>query len=163
MKVHGIHLFLFDGSRTWHPHFGGPKVEPLGNRLYKLSEFTRVIVQTDEGKFVFEFKPGFITNFRSGGVLVDSFVDQIGNGNTQLAYLCHDAIYTPCASCGGEHPVSRKLGDQILKAMLLYAGMGKFKASVVYSSVRAFGSGAYDEDDALTASNSKAFNFTWTP
>lgn len=60
-----------------------------------------------------------------------------------------------------EHPLSRKKGDQILRAGLLWAGMGAFKAGLVYNSVRLFGHDAYWEDDALTTSNSKLFTFEW--
>ena len=60
-----------------------------------------------------------------------------------------------------EHPVSRKLADELLRAVLVYAGMGKFKASLVYNSVRLFGDPAYDDDDALTSMNSKLFSFEW--
>ena len=136
-------------------------VTPIGNRLYKVATDTCVDVITDDGVFAFKFLRGFVTNFRSGGVLVDSFIDQIGDEKKALCYLVHDAIYTPCASCGMEHPLSRSKGDEILRAGLLYAGMSSFKASLVYRSVRLFGESAYNEDDALTSTNSKLFSFEW--
>ena len=46
------------------------EVIPMGNRLYKLSKPLYVRVYTDEGVFTFAFGFGFVTNFRSGGVLV---------------------------------------------------------------------------------------------
>lgn len=137
------------------------KVTPIGNRLYKVAEDVTIRVSTSEGVWVFRFFKGFVTNFRSGGVLVDSFIDQIGDEEKSLVYLVHDAIYTPCLALGFEHPVSRKLGDQFLRAGLRWAGMGSFKASCVYNSVRLFGTSAYDEDDALTATNSRLFTFEW--
>jgi hypothetical protein len=136
-------------------------VTPIGDRLYKVACDTKVSVKTDEGVFLFTFLRGFTTNFRSGGVAVDSFIDQIGDERKSLCYLVHDAIYTPCEALGGEHPLSRKKGDQILRAGLLWAGMGSFKAGLVYNSVRLFGHDAYWEDDALTTSNSKLFTFEW--
>jgi hypothetical protein len=54
-------------------------VTPMGNRLYRIAKDTRVTVKTDEGNFDFYFKAGFVTNFRSGGALVDRFVDQVGD------------------------------------------------------------------------------------
>lgn len=137
-------------------------VTPIGNRLYKLAHDTKVRVHTDEGVFAFDFRKGFITNFRSGGVAVDCFVDQVGDEKKALAYLVHDAIYTPCAALGGEHPVSRKKGDEILRAALRWAGMGSFKAGLVYNSVRLFGHSAYWEDDELTEDNSNLFTFEWS-
>lgn len=133
----------------------------LGNRLYRLAEDLTISIHTNEGVLVFHFRKGFVTNFRSGGMLVDGIIDQLGNVWMQAAYLCHDAAYTPCQACGMEHPISRELADEVLKGMLLFAGMSKFKASLVYNSVRVFGSGAYEDDDELTESNSKLFSFRW--
>lgn len=78
-----------------------------------------------------------------------------------LCYLIHDAIYTPCAALNLEHPLSRAKGDLLLRETLKFSGMGSFKANVVYRSVRMFGESAYREDDALTATNSKLFDFEW--
>lgn len=136
-------------------------VTPIGNRLYKLAHDTKVRVCTDEGVFAFDFRKGFVTNFRSGGLGVDIFIDQIGDEKKALCYLVHDAIYTPCAALGMEHPIARKSGDELLRAGLLYAGMGSFKAGIVYNSVRLFGHSAYWEDDELTDENSKLFSFEW--
>lgn len=136
-------------------------VTPLGDRYYKLAADTKINIYTDQGIFVYSFKKGFVTNFRSGGLFVDPFVDQIGTVLMQAAYLCHDAAYTPCLACGMEHPISRKLADQLLKAMLIYAELCIFKANVVYTSVRLCGKHAYEEDDSLTEENSKLFKFEW--
>lgn len=137
-------------------------VTPMGNRLYRIARDTRVSVKTDEGCFEFFFKAGFVTNFRSGGPLVDCFVDQVGDEKKALCYLVHDAIYTPCASLGGHHPVSRDLGDKLLRAALKWAELEAWKAELVYYSVRWFGECAYEEDDALTSLNSRLFDFEWT-
>lgn len=137
-------------------------VSPLGDRYYNISRCTEVLIKTDEGTFCYKFKPGFITNFRSGGLFVDRFVDQIGASlNIQVSWLCHDAGYTPCAACEGEHPISKKLADTLLKEMLLFSGMPSWKASLVYTSVKWFGKSAYEEDDKLTATNSVLFDFNW--
>lgn len=135
---------------------------PLGNRFYRLATDTIIRIITDEGDFVFSFDAGFVTNFRSGGILIDRIIDQIGDLWQQAAYLCHDATYTPCAALKMEHPVSRKLADELLRAVLVHAGMSKFKASLVYNSVRLFGKSAYEDDDELTETNSKLFTFEWS-
>ena len=134
---------------------------PCGNRLYRLATDTIVRIVTDEGNFVFSFDAGFVTNFRSGGIMIDRIIDQIGDTLQQAAYLCHDAAYTPCAALKMNHPISRKLADELLRAVLVHAGMGRFKASLVYNSVRLFGKSAYEDDDELTEKNSKLFNFEW--
>lgn len=137
-------------------------VNPLGNRLYKVARDTKVDVLTDDGTFSFCFKTGFVTNFRSGGVLVDGFVDQIGDEIKSLCYLAHDAMYTPCIVNGDAvHPVSRKMADEILRASLVFAGMSRFKAALVYRSVRLFGGPAYENDDEFTAANSRLYTMMW--
>lgn len=137
------------------------EVIPMGNRLYKLSKPLYIRVYTDEGVFCFYFDFGFVTNFRSGGVLVDFFLDQIGTTLVQIAYLLHDACYTPCLALEMEHPISRKLADEMLRAMLEYAQMDAVQSWIVHKSVRLFGGSAYEEDDELTAGNSKLFTFNW--
>ena len=52
--------------------------------------------------------------------------------------------------------------DELLRAVLVHAGMGKFKASLVYNSVRLFGKSAYEDDDKLTETNSELFTFEWS-
>lgn len=137
-------------------------VNPLGDRYYKLAQETEVVVHTDDGDFFYNFSPGFVTNFRSGGLFVDRFVDQIGSSvNVQVCWLCHDAAYTPCQACNMKHPISKQLADELLAAMLKFSGMGKFKAELVYYSVKWFGLSAYEDDDELTESNSKLFTFAW--
>lgn len=137
-------------------------VTPLGNRYYKLAQDTKISVITDIGCLELGVKQGLVTNFRSGGPLVDRFVDQIGDEQKSLIYLIHDLMYTPCDDCNGEHPVTRELADEFLRAGLEWAGMGKFKRNVVYYAVRAFGKSAYEEDDDLTDTNKVLFTFSWS-
>lgn len=137
-------------------------VTPVGDRYSRLFHDTVIDVKTEEeGVYRFIFKSGFMTNFRSGGLLVDFFIDQIGDEQKALWYLVHDAIYTPCAALGMEHPLARKTGDELLKAGLIFSGMSKLEAGLVYRSVRLFGHTAYWKDDEHTQSNSKLFNFEW--
>ena len=136
-------------------------VTPLGDRLYEVNG-TNIWVETDEGCLDFEFKEGFVTNFRSGGKAVDWLIDQIGDQKKSLCYLLHDAMYTPCEACNGEHPVSREFADEFLEASLEWAGMWSPTRKLVYGSVRKFGKSAYEEDDKLTEKNKKLFSFKWT-
>ena len=136
-------------------------VTPVGDRYYRLAQDTRMYAHTDVGLLRADVREGFISNFRSGGPLVDGFVDQIGDERKSLIYLFHDLFYTPCDACGGEHPVTRELADEFLRDGLAWAGMGKFKRNLVYYAVRTFGNGAYEEDDHLTASNRMLFTFQW--
>lgn len=156
MNVKDIYILSDDGKRA------DICVCPLGNRFYRLAHDLCISFITDEGAFRFWFKKDFVTNFRSGGLFIDRIIDQIGDLWQQAAYLCHDAAYTPCDALKMEHPISRKLADELLRAVLIHAGMSKFKASLVYSSVRLFGKSAYEDDDRLTESNSKLFTFEWS-
>lgn len=135
---------------------------PAGKRYYDISSFVELIAHTDEGVIRCSLQPKFRSNYRSGGRCVDPFIDQIGETlPVQASWLFHDANYTPCEACDGEHPVSRLFADELLRAMLIYAGMSKAKANLVYLSVRMFGGSAYDDDDELTKKNSKLFSFSW--
>ena len=136
-------------------------VTPMGDRYYKLAHDTKISVFTDIGCLEFGVKQGLVTNFRSGGPLVDRFVDQIGDEQKSLIYLIHDLCYTICDDCNGEHPVTRELADEFLRAGLEWAGMGKFRRNTVYYAVRAFGKSAYEEDDHLTPTNRMLFTFNW--
>ena len=141
------------------PHLA---VTPMGDRYYKLAHDTKISVFTDIGCLEFGVKQGLVTNFRSGGPLVDRFVDQIGDQQKSLIYLIHDLCYTICDDCNGEHPVTRELADEFLRAGLEWAGMSKFQRNVVYYAVRAFGKSAYEEDDHLTDTNRVLFTFSWS-
>lgn len=137
-------------------------VTPVGNRYYEVgNDEIHIYIVTDEGTFVFVVYKGFITNFRSGGWLVDLFIDQIGDEKKAIVYLVHDLIYTPCSSLRMHHPMSRGLGDQLLRDGLIYEGLKEWKAKIVYKSVRICGQRAYDEDDELTETNSTLFKFEW--
>lgn len=136
-------------------------VQPLGNRYYAIYFPTKIEIFTDEGTLIFNVKPELKINYRSGGKIVDMFIDQIGNYQTQVSYLVHDMCYTPCQKLDMEHPVSKELADELLYQMLVYAGMSKWKAKIVKLSVKLFGNSAYYEDDELTEKNSKLFSFAW--
>ena len=138
------------------------KVTPLGSRYYKVAEDVKISVFTDIGCLEFNVKKGLITNFRSGGPLVDRFVDQIGDQQKALIYLIHDMMYTRVECCSNEHPVSRELADEFLRDGLAWAGMGRLKRNSVYYAVRMFGKSAYEEDDCLSETNRVLFSFHWT-
>lgn len=142
---------------------------PLGNRYFEVSSDFRVRITLDNGAvFDYLFRKGFVTNFRSGGLLVDAFIDPIGDQLHQLCWIVHDGNYTPCdcvLMCGlrandGIHPVSKKTADELLRAMLVFSGTSKFKADVIKRSVSWFGGSAYDEDDSLTPTNRTLFEFS---
>ena len=92
-------------------------VIPIGDRLYKSATDNRIEVVTDEGTFRFDFRKYFTSNYRSGGAFVDQFIDQVVSEKVGPIWWFHDLCYTPCAALDGEHPVSRKLADELLRCL----------------------------------------------
>jgi hypothetical protein len=135
------------------------EVIPKGDRLYELDDM-RVDIWTSEYHYSYLLKKGFVTNFRSGGFMVDFFIDQIGDQIDQLCWICHDAAYTPCEMLRDKHPVTRYEADNLLRAMLRFAGVSKAKYQLVYYNLRTFGGSAYSKDDDLTPTNKKLFSFS---
>lgn len=140
----------------------GLRLHALGDRYFQVVEPTEVTVITDAGELNARIRPGFITNFRSGGLVVDRFIDPIGDDLHQVCWLIHDCSYTPCINKCYEHAIDRKTADDLLLAMLLFAGESKFKARVIWASVRVFGSSAYKDDDAFTFENCKRLEINHT-
>ena len=139
-----------------------PVFDSIGDRFYRLSAPLNVNVFTDGKQYLYSFETGFVTNCRSGGKLVDGFIEQIGDTLHQLCWLVHDANYTPCDSpmCEGAHPVPRDEADELLRAMLKVAGESRFRRNAIYYSVRLFGKKAYTEDDQYTGWNAGQFIFS---
>ena len=134
---------------------GGLKLRACGDRYFQIVEPTEIRVITDIGELDVIIRPGLVTNFRSGGFGVDWFIDPIGDDLHQGIWIVHDCCYTPCINKRYNHAIDRKTADDLLLAMLLFAGESKFKARVIWSSVRLFGSSAYKDDDAFTFENYK--------
>lgn len=137
--------------------------ESVGNRFYKLAQPARITVRYDScGEWEFEFARGVVINFRSGGPLVDLFCDQMGeNQFIQAAYAIHDLMYTPINQ--GSHAFTRQFADDKLYDMLIYAGMPKIKAKMIFAAVRMFGGSAYTDDDKYTKDNIYLMSYTWRP
>ena len=131
----------------------GFKLKALGNRYFQIQERLTIAVCTDIGVFRYKIRPPFVTNFRSGAPIADWFIDQFGDILHQACWIVHDANYTPCINKCFRHAVDRKTADDLLYAMLLYAGESKLKADIVWGAVRLFGRSAYEDDDSLTVGN----------
>ncbi|MFA6688837.1 MAG: hypothetical protein WCS18_05095 [Sphaerochaetaceae bacterium] len=145
---------------------------PLGGRLFEVSnDYVYIKIILDNGTvFEYWFYKKFKTNFRSGGLFVDLFIDPIGDQLHQTAWITHDGNYTPCEhvkiggsrSKKGVHPVSKEMADELLRAMLVFAGTSARKAAIIKESVALFGKSAYYKDDDLTPKNRKLFDFCLT-
>lgn len=135
-------------------------LKPLGNRLYELTNPINVRIEFDNKLvYLYSFTTEFITNFRSGSPIIDTFTDQIGDSLSALAYLIHDSNYTPCHYLFDKHPLPKDQADRLLYSMLVYGGMNRIKAKIIYESVNLFGHDAYYNDDELTDKNKLSFAF----
>ena len=130
-----------------------PIVSIIDDRNIKFEKKCYIDVVTDEGLLSYTIKPGFITNGRSGPAIIDGFAPHFGNDDMLVAWIVHDCNYYEL--------LSKDLADDILRQMLIKAGMNKFKAGVVKKSVQWFGDNAYgldsDEDKAMR----KYISFEW--
>ena len=134
-------------------------LKPMGDRYYSLTNDIEIKIECKDKVFLYHISHDFITNFRSGAPIVDCFTDQIGDTLQALAYLIHDANYTPCSMLNLNHPLTKIDSDKLLYQMLVYSGFSKIKAKIIYEAVKLFGKSAYYDDDKLTAKNKLAFSF----
>lgn len=134
-------------------------LKPMGDRYYSLTNDIEIKIECKDKVFLYHISHDFITNFRSGAPIIDVFTEQIGSTLAALAYLIHDANYTPCSMLNLNHPLSKIDSDKLLYQMLVYSGFSKIKAKIIYEAVKLFGKSAYYEDDDLTATNKYDFCF----
>lgn len=131
-----------------------PIVSIVDDRNIKFEKKCYIDVVTDEGLLSYTIKPGFITNGRSGPTIIDGFAPHFGNDAMLVAWIVHDCNYYEL--------LSKDLADEILRQMLIKAGLSKFRSSVVKKSVQWFGDNAYglstDEDKEMR----KYIVFEWT-
>ena len=115
-----------------------PAFIPIGGGKWKLSEDTVIRIHTNEGVLCFYAQEGFITDFRSGGRLVDYIAPRVGNLKIALSWFTHDLMYR--LKC-----VSKGLSDEILRQSLIIGGLSPWRAKLVKSGLWFGGRGAYDD------------------
>ena len=121
--------------------FNAPELTPMCKKFWRLTKPLRATINMPAGKgYRIAIDEGFLTDLRSGSDLLNPIVPKWGDWGTCVAYIVHDALYT-------RHFMSRQLADELLRDMLVEAGMGKFKAALAYRAVRMFGGGAWNASD----------------
>lgn len=138
-------------------------VQPIGNRHYALDneELKITVITKEDGIFKLTVLENFLTDFRSGGPLVDLFIDQIGSTtDKQVCYIFHDAAYNTLPN--GQHILSKDIADELLRAMLVFVGVSKWKASMVKFAVAHFGDKAYNVEDQYSEQNHDKIKFEWS-
>lgn len=149
--------------RVNHIQIHGPiTLTPVGNRHFRMDKALDFTVYTTDQQIDAHIWKGFVTDFRSGGPFVDKFIDQFGETpKIQVSYLLHDLCYTKWLN--KRHFKSRDWADDILRACLIYAGMSKVKANLVWGAVRVFGKSAYTDDDQYSLANATKFSLCCIP
>lgn len=166
VNVGGVSFVRYCNGSEYNADRAEIPIVAFGNRIYKLEKDVSIDIVYGEKVnkvLTYNFNAGFKTNFRSGCNMIDPFIDQIGDVWHQIAWLVHDANYTPCDdsySLGpGGHPLEKSDADDLLGAMLEFAGEGVIKRNLVVFAVKLFGRRAYNNDDELTAMNRTLFSF----
>jgi len=136
--------------------------EFAGVDLWRLKEQVAVSVYTSEGVLVYNMKPGFPTNMRSGSHLIDFIIPKFTRNNKyNLAILCHDFAYTKLPD--GSNPISRELADELLRQMVIISGeLGSFRAAIMHRALRIGGGSAYScENNGDYADAGNYMSFEW--
>lgn len=101
---------------------------------YKL--LTALVFISNKYKTSFIASAGFITDFASIPKALRSFVDN-DEADLRDASVIHDSLYA-------SKEVSREVADNVLYEAMVDLGANKYKAYLVFLSVRIFGAGHYD-------------------
>ena len=134
---------------------------PTLERLFILEQDWEIrVVSSDEGTLHYKIQKGFTTDARSGGPLVDSIIPWTGNQMEMWSWFVHDVNYYGF--------VSFSLANEILRQMLLLAGMSSWKTFLVYHAVDLFGESSWTPLDVEPPEpeykgNREKVTFTWEP
>lgn len=106
--------------------------------MYSIRNTLRIEIQAKcvPGTLVYQIRPSYVTDFRSGPSIVNPFIPKIGDIKLALAWLIHDVNYHGF--------LSKKLADRLLLEMLEHAGMGAVKRNAVYYAVKFFARSHYN-------------------
>lgn len=133
----------------------------VGDRYFRNEKELIIKVTTDTQILEYTLLPGFVTDFRSGGPLVDVFIQQFGTELMQAAYICHDIAYTPMFTSEGhrDHQIAKDFADALLEQMLVFANIKPWKAKIVHFALTCCGKKAYMNDNAYSVENSTRYKF----
>lgn len=117
-------------------------------------------VATPFGSLVYQLRPGYASDFRSGPSIINPFIPKIGNIDIAICWIIHDINY--------HGYIPRLWADQILRETLTDAGMSSIKVAAVYGSTRLVGGSHYskltDNQGPLYNANIKEYiAFEWRP
>ena len=141
-------------------------------RIFRLASDVDIILITDSGNIRISAKKGFITDGRSGGLLVDMLIPNIGNKYYRRAWFVHDVLYAFAAHCeknGEIAPISFELANDlfyriaVLPKRLGGGGVASWRMRLAKSGVDScFGRKAYENQDSNDRKNYGLCNVNWS-
>lgn len=128
--------------------------------IWSVESYAEISVKTKYGTLLYKLRIGYQTDFRSGSSFINPIIPKIGDQKIALCWVIHDINYHGF--------ISRSWADELLRDMLIEAGMSEWKANAAYASVRMFGGSHYShlEDDQgpiYNANRDHFIGFEWRP
>jgi hypothetical protein len=125
--------------------------EKLRNRFYNITDTVQILVTTEKhGQWLFHVQPGFDTDGRSGGVLVDPIFPNWGTQAERTAVIIHDILFHDFRDVYPE--LTFEFANDMLCALVKYIGKWAITANLIWAGVstpmgrRAFGHNTPAED-----------------
>lgn len=100
----------------------------IRDRLYNIVDKVTVEIYTDEGVIRCTALPGFETDGRSGGPLVDCIFPNWGTQMERAVVLVHDILYY-------DFDISWETANELLRDTIKFIGKSCIRANLVYAGV----------------------------
>ena len=149
------------------------RFEVLDDRRYRLLKDSLITIRTDSGYIQMYLKAGFLSDGRSGGVLVDWLIPNMGSQSYRPCPIFHDGGFAHASACllSSQEPVlSFETMNSIFEQMLVLpkkmggAGLAEWRAKLAYAGVSTgFGREAYENVDKIDRKNVGMVRIEWRP
>lgn len=100
----------------------------IGPRLYRMNGDGEIKVFTDIGVFTFRWKKGFVTDGRSGGVLVDPIFPHWGKRIEKALVIMHDILFH-------DFDISFETANNLLRNGAKWIGYSWLRYTLVHKGV----------------------------
>ena len=104
------------------------KYTEIGPRLYRMDGDGEIKVYTDSGVLILRWKKGFVTDGRSGGVVVDPIFPHWGTRLEKALVLMHDILFY-------DFDISFETANNLLRNGIKYIGYSWLRYTLVYNGV----------------------------
>ena len=102
--------------------------DTVHDRLYRINNTVSVSICTDEGVYRVVAYPGFLTDGRSGGPLVDPIFPNWGTQLERAVVLFHDILYY-------DFDITWETANLLLRESIKFIGKSSIRANMVYWGV----------------------------